>query len=252
MRLKSVDPPTSREEQQVRVRGRLDHLGDRVLVLEFGLSDPPTTTTLRPKLVGGRGLHIPGGGHREHQWVVVDEILDVELTWIDLQARASGSAKVSHFAQLVDDDLRELVLVAEDFLQACNGLGQFGLFRLQIGTTETGETAELHVENVVGLDFRKGDGFSPPSGVMPAISASRAAARSSLARIVAMISSMRSRALMRPSTMCSRFSAISRRYCERGNDVDLMIDVGLERVEQVEGARHAANERNHVDAKAGL
>ncbi len=55
----------------------------------------------------------------------------------------------------------------------------------------------------------------PPSGVIPAMSASRAAARSSLARIVAMISSMRSRALMRPSTMCRRFSAISRRYCER-------------------------------------
>ena len=162
MRFESVDPPASREEQQVRVRGRLDHLGDRVLVLEFGPSDPATTTALRPKLVGGSGLHIPGGGHREHQWVVVDEILDVELTWIDLQARAAGLGKgLAHFAQLVDDDLPELVLVAEDFLQARDGLGEFSLFRLQIGTTETGETTELHVENVVGLDFGKGDGFSP-------------------------------------------------------------------------------------------
>ena len=113
------------------MRGRLDHLGDRVLVLEFGPGDPPATAALRPELFGGRGLHIPGGGHREHQWVVVDEILDVELTRIDLQARTAGLGKgLTNLAQLVDDDLPELVLVTEDLLQIGDGLGEFGLFRL--------------------------------------------------------------------------------------------------------------------------
>ena len=57
---------------------------------------------------------------------------------------------------------------------------------------------------------------SPPAaGVIPAMRDSRAAPRSSLARMVAMISSMRSSALRRPSTMWSRFSATSSRYSDR-------------------------------------
>ena len=91
------------------------------MIVSSSLSLAPAIPDRRgpaPELFGGRGLHVPGGGHREHQWVVVDEILDVELTRIDLQARTAGLGEgLAHLAQLVDDDLPELVLVAEDLLQ---------------------------------------------------------------------------------------------------------------------------------------
>ena len=236
------------------MRGRLDHLGDRVLVLEFGPGNPPATAALRPELFGGRGLHVPGGGHREHQWVVVDEILDVELTRIDLQARTAGLGKgLAHLAQLVDDDLPELVLVAEDLLQTGDGLGEFGLFRLQIGTAETGEPTKLHVENVVGLDFGKGNGFSPT--LRGDAGHERFAGR----RAILACADRRDDLVNEIEGLDETFDDVQALFGNieavlraAGDDIDLVIDIGLQRIEQVECARHTTDEGDHVDAEARL
>ncbi len=58
---------------------------------------------------------------------------------------------------------------------------------------------------------------------------------------------------MRPSRMCSRFRALSRRNRDApGDHLDLVAQVTVERRAQVERTWHAADERDHVDSEAGL
>ena len=68
-----------------------------------------------------------------------------------------------------------------------------------------------------------------------------------------MIWSMTLSALRRPSRMCSRSRALSRRNCERRVMTSTWWrDVALQRRDEVERARHAVDQRDHVDAEAGL
>ena len=85
------------------------------------------------------------------------------------------------------------------------------------------------------------------SAIRPAL----AAAASSLARIRAMIASITSSALMRPSRMCSRSRALRRRNSvRRVIDVDLVADVAVQRLDEVQRARHAVDEGDHVDRRS--
>ena len=86
-----------------------------------------------------------------------------------------------------------------------------------------------------------------------AMSDVRASGRSSDARMVAITASSMSIALSRPSTMWARLRAFSSRNSERRRDhLDLVVDVVRQRLRQVERARHAVHQRQHVDAEAGL
>ena len=64
---------------------------------------------------------------------------------------------------------------------------------------------------------------------------------------------MTSRALRRPSSRCARFCGlVEAELGAPGDDLDLVADVALQRVGEVERARHAVDEGDHVDAEAGL
>ena len=89
----------------------------------------------------------------------------------------------------------------------------------RFGATQAGEPTEGHVEDVVGLLLGEVERARPSAR-------SRAAARSSDARMAAMTRSSMSMALSRPSTMWARASALRRRNCvAAGDDLDLVGDV---------------------------
>ena len=80
-----------------------------------------------------------------------------------------------------------------------------------------------------------------------------AAWRSSDARMAAMMASIMSSALIRPSTMWARSRAfLQPELGPAPDDLDLVVDVGLQGLDQVEGPGHPVDQGHHVDAEAGL
>ncbi len=81
-----------------------------------------------------------------------------------------------------------------------------------------------------------------------AIRPSLAALASSLPRMSAMISSITLSALIRPSRMWAAFlGPLEAELGAARDDVDLMVDVAVQRLGEVERARHAVDEGDHVD-----
>ena len=86
-----------------------------------------------------------------------------------------------------------------------------------------------------------------------AMSAVRAAARSSEPRMRAMTSSMTSTALSRPSTMWARsWAFFEAELGPAADDLDLVLDVGLQRLHEVERAGDAVDEGHRVDREVRL
>ena len=229
-------------------------MSDGVFILELGAGDAPTASALGLELLSRGGLHIAGRGHGEDQWIVIDEIFDVEFARIDLEARPARFCEgLANLAKLIDDDLAEPGIITEDRLEFGDRRLEISGLLLEVGSTQPGQTAELHVENVVGLDLRErhrlatcgwGDtgheGFTRCAPIL-----TRPDGGDDLVDEIERVE----KTLDDVEPLLGNVEPILR---PTGDDVDLMIDVSLERVEQVEGAGHAANERNHVDAKAGL
>ena len=68
-----------------------------------------------------------------------------------------------------------------------------------------------------------------------------------------MILSIMSRALMQAfDDVSAVLRLLEPELRTTGDDLDLMVDVGLQRGDEVERARHAVDQRDHVHAEAGL
>ena len=65
-------------------------MGDTVGLLEPRAGHAPAAPALQTELLGHHRLDITRSRHCEYQIVVVDQILNVELTRVDLQNRPPG------------------------------------------------------------------------------------------------------------------------------------------------------------------
>ena len=149
-------------------------------------------------------------------------------------------------AQLVADHGPQLALVGEDGLELGDGRAQLGQLLLEVGPAQAGEPAQRHVEDVLGLLLGELErlGHEAPRGP-PGVS--------SLARMVAMISSIRSSALMSPSTMWARPAGLLEAELRPApDDLLLVVDVGDQGVAQAQGAGHAVDEGHGVDREVRL
>ena len=112
---------------------------------------------------------------------------------------------------------------------------------VELLAAELREPAERHVEDVVGLDLGELERLAPSARRAPR-------PRSFDARIAFTIASIMSSAFTRPSTMCSRSSRLLQPELRApGDDDDLMVEPVLQRLLQVDRARHVVDERDHVD-----
>ena len=152
MGLEAVDPSPGREEQQVGVCRGVDQVRHRVLVLELGACDALPAATLGPEGRSRHGLHVARGAHGEDQFFVVNEVLDVQLTWVVDDLTASGRGMVGPDGnQFVLDDGQQTALVGQNGLQLGDGLTELGHPFLEVGTTQPGQANQLHIQDVVGL-----------------------------------------------------------------------------------------------------
>ncbi|GIS99402.1 MAG: hypothetical protein CM1200mP26_11150 [Acidimicrobiales bacterium] len=92
-------------------------MGYSILVLEPGSSHPLSSTALGPELTGRHRLDITRGAHGEHHLLVIDEVLDIEFSWIvhHLASPWSGMPVTDLTEFILDDALKEF-LVTEDLL----------------------------------------------------------------------------------------------------------------------------------------
>ena len=160
------------EQQDPRVRGRLEQLDDLVVVVaaRAGL-EPDAAAVLDPVLGRRHPLDVAlTGDHQDHR-LVGDEVdrLDLELVGDDLgppralllavladrAVAAAGTIGVAvllaDLNQLAADDGHELGRVGEDRLELEDQLGQLLVLGLDLLALEAGEPLEPHVEDGLGL-----------------------------------------------------------------------------------------------------
>ena len=143
MRLQSVHPATVRKEQEVRVRRCVDEMEDVVLILEIRAVHAAAAAALRAELVNGHGLDVARRAHGEHKVFVVDEVFDVEVARVVLDARAAGVREVRlDLRELLLDDVAQTLFVAEDRLEFGNGGQQLGLFLQQVDAGQSREPTQ--------------------------------------------------------------------------------------------------------------
>ena len=152
VRLQPVHAASAREEQQIRVRGRVDDVGDVVLVAELGARHTSATAPLGAEHVGGHRLHVALGRHGDHELFVLDEVLDVEIADVERDLTAAGVGELlTDLAHLVLDDAAQAAVVGQDRLQLRDLLAQRGQLLLEVRATEAGEARQRHLEDVLGL-----------------------------------------------------------------------------------------------------
>ncbi len=136
--------------------------------LSLAALDAAAAATLGAELVDRDRLDVAGRRQRDDEGLVVDQVFDVELTRIGDQDGASGTPEGRpDLGQLVLDDLVELVLVGEDRFEFGDGLAELGHLVVDLDTGEPGQSAEVHVEDVVGLHLGELErfGHQPAAGI---------------------------------------------------------------------------------------
>ena len=158
-----------------------------------------------------------------------------------------GEANFSRISPISSlDHAAQLAVVGQDRLELGDGGPQLGHLLFEVGPAQPGEPRRAACRGCA----RPGSSLNSNGS---AISAVLAAGRSSDARMAAMIWSIRSSALIRPSTMWARLRASSRRNSRpAGDDLDLVVEVGHQRVAQVERAGDAVDQGHRVDREVGL
>ena len=143
------------------------------------------------------------------------------------------------------DDAAQLAVVGEDGLELGDGGAQLLHLRFQLGAAEPGQAAQRHVEDVRRLHLGEGEGLGhqrgarlgpvgrPPDGGDDGVEHVDGAQE----------------ALDDVGPVARLLQAVLRATL---NDLDLVVDVVRERLRQVQRARHAVDQGQHVDAEAGL
>jgi hypothetical protein len=104
---------------------------------------------------GGDGLDVALGRHGDDEVLVVDEVLDVDVAGVVVDASCAGrGVLLADLAQLVLDDVGACTVVGEDRLELGDGLAQLLHLLLELGATEPGEAVEAACRGcTVGLDL---------------------------------------------------------------------------------------------------
>ena len=154
MGLDAEHPPHAGEEHEIGVGGGVDEGGDVIPVLEVGPDHALAASALGLELVGRHRLDVAGRAQAEHQVLVVDQRLDVDLALVGHNLGAPlGCEGLPHLEQLLADDGPQLGTVGQDGLQLHDQGPLLGQFVAQLLAAELGEPAQRHVEDVVGLDL---------------------------------------------------------------------------------------------------
>ncbi len=149
------------------------------------------------------------------------------------------------------DDAAQDHGVVEDLPEACDALAQLAQLGLQVDAGQAGEPAELHVQDVLGLLLAEGERFGHEPG--PGRADILRPADQGDDRVDHVESP--EEPIEQVGPLLGLTQPVLR---SAGDHVDLVVDVGLEGLDQVERPGDAlallvdVDEGDHVDAEAGL
>ena len=217
-----------------------------VVALHARSADAATAAALGAERVGRHRLDVLLLCHHDDEFFVFDEVFDAHLADVggDL-AHARGGEGVLHFRQLAGDDAAKDLVVFQDrrqFLDACANLFLLGL---QVDPRQLGQLTQLHVENVDRLALAETELLAHESvfggvGVF--------AGADHLDDFVDHVEGLQA-ALENVVAFLRLVEAV---LAATSDDFDLVVDVAADGVAQVERARHAFDERHHVDRELAL
>src|SRR5581483_3738643 len=246
VRLEPVHAPAVGEEQQVRVRRGGEDLRDVVLVAELRARHTPSAASLRAERVGRHRLHVALRRQRDDQVFVVDEVFDVDVAGVEGDlAAAVGGELVADVAELGLDDLAQLLVGLEDRLQLLDRVAQLGDLLLEVDAGQAGQATEGHVEDVLRLHLAELERLRHEPltrrGAVFGAADQRDHVVDDVERLQQTFADVR--LLLRLVEAVLRPAA---------DDLHLVRDVDLERLLEVQRARHAVDERDHVDGEVRL
>ena len=132
---------------------------------------PAAATALGLEGVGLDRLHVPGLGHDDDEFLVVDEVLDRELAGVVGELAHAGRRELLlDGGHLGLDDAPQLHRVGQDRRELGDALAQLAELGLEVDAGEPGEAGERHVEDVLGLHLgeleRRRDEPAPGVGLV--------------------------------------------------------------------------------------
>ena len=228
------------------MRSREDHMTHDVVELQLAARHATTATALRLERASRYCLDVLSLGHHDDEFLVVGEIFDRHLADVVGQLTlAVGRELVADCRDLLFDDCVEAIRIIEDVLQVNDLETQLVEFGLEVNPGEPGQLTELHVQDVVGLNFGefKRSGHEAVTGNSDIIACSDEfdnlvddieGLNAPLEDVLAMTG------LLQPVLGPAR------------DDFDLVVDVGNEGVAEGDLLGHALHERDHVDRERGL
>ena len=206
----------------------------------------PRPAALGPEGVRGDRLQIVVLRHRDDHLLVVDEVLDVEVAGIVGEAGATGVGKTgADVGELAGDHAPETYRVAEDRLELGDRLAELAHLLVELGAPETCQPAESHVEDVVRLLLAEAErlGHEGRPGGRAVVGGPDH--RDHLVEHV--------EGLQQPLDDVRPLLRLPQAVLGAARDhLDLVVDVVLDCLGEVQQARDAVDERQHVDAEARL
>ena len=219
---------------------------DVVLVLQRRAAHTLAPATLLAERVDVDRLHVALVREHDDDFLVLDEVQVVELAGVERDLRTARLGELlAHLGELFLDDGSQLLVALQDRLELLDGRLELVVLVLQLLLLELGEPAQRHVQDVVRLDLRE------------------------LERLRHETLAGRIGVLRAPDEGDDRVDGVERPdeplddvvallglaqpvLGAAGEHVDLVRDVAVQRVGEVQRARHAVHQRQHVHAEAGL
>ncbi len=246
MRPQAVDAAPVGEEQQVGMRRGGDDVGDVVLVAQAGPLHAPAAPALAAEGVGVDALDVAGGRQGDHQLLVVDEleVLDGAGVEDDLGPPGRGEG-LAYLGQLGLDHAPQAALVGQDGLELGDRLPQLGQLPFELGAAQAGEADERHVEDVVGLDLAELErrGHEPGAGRFAIVGGPDEGDD-----LVDHVEGLQKAV----DDVGPGLGLAQAELAPAGDDLDLVVDVGAQRLGEVQSAGNSVDQRNHVHPEAGL
>jgi hypothetical protein len=147
--------------------------------------------------------------------------------------------------QFLADDRALLDIVAQDAFELRDGLAQLGHLLLELRAPETREAGQLHVEDVLGLFGRELERCGHERLARRGLVFGGAYGGDDLVDEIECLEQTF-------DDMGASLRLVESVLRTTGDDLDLVIDVGDERVAKVERARNAIDESHGVDREVGL
>ncbi len=170
VRLELVHTSAVGEEQEDVVRHGDEQVNDALLLLGLHPQQPLATAVLLLVGVERQPLDVAVAGDHDDHLLIGYEVLDVQLPVVDEDlGLAVITVALPHLQQLALDDGHDLADVGQDLLEPADRLLELGVLLAQLLDLQSGEGAQAHLQDGLGLDIVQLEALHEPEARLLAV-----------------------------------------------------------------------------------